>query len=40
MDKATLELHQQLLRLAKGMLKAWEGWLQSKQAKDASAISQ
>jgi hypothetical protein len=33
MDKATLELHQQLLRLAKGMLKAWEAWLQSKPIK-------
>lgn len=27
MDAATLALHEQLLRLAKGMLKAWETWL-------------
>ena len=27
MDNAKLELHEQLLRLAKGMLKAWEAWL-------------
>jgi len=27
MDAAKLALHEQLLRLAKGMLKAWEAWL-------------
>ena len=27
MDNATLMLHEQLLRLAKGMIKAWETWL-------------
>ncbi len=27
MDTAKLALHEQLLRLAKGMLKAWETWL-------------
>lgn len=27
MDAAKLALHEQLLRLAKGMLKAWETWL-------------
>mgnify|MGYP000169715440 FL=1 len=27
MDNATLTLHEQLLRLAKGMIKAWETWL-------------
>ena len=32
MDHAKLELHEQLLRLAKGMLKAWEAWLQAQQA--------
>jgi hypothetical protein len=39
MDSTTLELHHQLLRLAKGMLKAWEAWLQSQQARDSSLIS-
>ncbi len=32
MDNAKRELHEQLLRLAKGMLKAWEAWLQAQQA--------
>jgi hypothetical protein len=27
MTPATIRLHQQLLRLAKGMLSAWEEWL-------------
>jgi hypothetical protein len=27
MSKSTLILHESLLRLAKGMLKAWETWL-------------
>ena len=27
MDTAKRALHEQLLRLAKGMLKAWEAWL-------------
>lgn len=27
MDNAKLTLHEQLLRLAKGMIKAWETWL-------------
>ena len=31
MDNAKRELHEQLLRLAKGMLKAWEAWLQAQQ---------
>lgn len=31
MDSATLTLHEQLLRLAKGMLKAWETWLEAQR---------
>lgn len=31
MDDAKLALHEQLLRLAKGMLKAWETWLQAQR---------
>jgi len=33
MDRATAALHQQLIRLAKGMISAWERWLESKQLK-------
>ncbi len=29
MDSAKLQLHEKLLRLAKGMIKAWEEWLDS-----------
>ena len=29
MDSAKLRLHEQLLRLAKGMLRAWEEWLET-----------
>jgi hypothetical protein len=31
MDSAKLALHEQLLRLAKGMLKAWETWLEAQR---------
>ena len=31
MDLAKLALHEQLLRLAKGMLKAWEAWLETQR---------
>lgn len=31
MDKATFILHEQLIRLAKGMVSAWEKWLESKK---------
>ncbi len=27
MTAATVKLHEQLIRLAKGMVKAWEDWL-------------
>ncbi len=27
MDKATVVLHEKLIRLAKGMISAWEEWL-------------
>jgi hypothetical protein len=33
MDQATLNLHEKLLRLAKGMLKAWEEWIREKSSK-------
>lgn len=33
MDTANLKLHEQLIRFAKGMLKAWEDWLEAKRAK-------
>lgn len=33
MDHHKLRLHEQLLRLAKGMLKAWEEWLDAQKAK-------
>ena len=33
MDTAKLKLHEQLIRLAKGMLKAWEDWLAEQRAK-------
>jgi len=31
MDNAKFTLHEQLLRMAKGMLKAWENWLQAQR---------
>jgi hypothetical protein len=30
MDKATLALHRQLIRLVKGMVSAWEEWVNAK----------
>jgi hypothetical protein len=33
MEFATIKLHEQLIRFAKGMLKAWEEWLEAKRAK-------
>jgi hypothetical protein len=33
MDTAKLKLYEQLIRLAKGMLKAWEDWLIEQKAK-------
>lgn len=33
MDAATRTMHQQLIRLAKGMISAWERWLESKTSK-------
>ncbi len=33
MKPSTIKLHQTLIRLAKGMLSAWENWLQE-QAKN------
>jgi hypothetical protein len=32
MSKSTIKLHEVLLRLAKGMLKAWETWLEETKA--------
>jgi len=32
MESTKLALHEQLIRLAKGMLKAWETWLQAQKA--------
>lgn len=32
MNKDTAELHQLLIRLAKGMIKAWESWLEKRQS--------
>jgi hypothetical protein len=32
MDNAKLALYEQLLRLAKGMLKAWETWLEAQRS--------
>lgn len=32
MDAAKLKLHEQLIRFAKGMLKAWEEWLETKRS--------
>ncbi len=31
MSPATVVLHETLIRLAKGMLKAWEAWLKAKK---------
>ncbi len=31
MSKATLKLHETLIRLAKGMITAWETWLKEQQ---------
>lgn len=33
METAKLKLYEQLLRLAKGMLKAWEEWLEAQKGK-------
>lgn len=33
MDSAKLKLHEQLIRLAKGMIKAWEEWLEAMKQK-------
>lgn len=33
MDTAKLKLHEQLIRLAKGMIKAWEEWLDHQKVK-------
>lgn len=33
MDPTNLKLHEQLIRFAKGMLKAWEEWLEAKKQK-------
>jgi hypothetical protein len=33
MDTSKLRLHEQLIRLAKGMLKAWEDWIMEQKAK-------
>jgi hypothetical protein len=32
MSKRTIRLHEALLRLAKGMIKAWETWLEETKA--------
>lgn len=32
MSKSTLILHESLLRLAKGMIKAWETWLEQQKS--------
>lgn len=37
MDKATSTLHEQLIRLAKGMISAWEKWLESKKGESPSS---
>jgi hypothetical protein len=34
MDSAKIRLHEQLLRLAKGMLRAWEEWLDAHKRAD------
>jgi len=31
MSKATIKLHETLIRLAKGMISAWENWLKEQQ---------
>jgi len=31
MSAATLALHEQLIRLAKGMISAWENWLKAQK---------
>nr|DAL05367.1 MAG TPA: hypothetical protein [Caudoviricetes sp.] len=33
MSPATIVLHESLIRLAKGMIKAWETWLETKKDK-------
>ena len=33
MDTHKLKLHEQLIRFAKGMLKAWEEWLEAQRAR-------
>lgn len=33
MSKSTLILHESLLRMAKGMVKAWESWLNEQKTK-------
>jgi len=34
MNAASMKLHEQLLRLAKGVLKAWEEWIEAQKRRE------